>query len=180
MSTTNEIEPTTYPGKWNSATTLDQKTSRAILLKYGEGNIPDKTIHYLRRLTNSCYWKRTTDGIHGFMERKDTDASLRTIARHVACSVNTLLHHMQIAEDLGLVTINHLPDGKITHSLHLDPMLKWLPSKECEKVEDEADHNHRSWHKRMQRHEQRMRTDLEYEMLHSDPAEFFAGVQVTI
>jgi hypothetical protein len=177
MNTTNEIDPATYPGKWISSTTLDQKSSRAILLKYGDRNIPDKTIHYLRRLTNSCYWKKTTDGVHGFMERRDTDASLRTIARHVVCSVNTLLHHMQIAEDLGLVTINHLPDGSITHSLHLDPMLKWLPSKECEKVEEEADRNHRSWHKRAQRHQQRMKTDVEYAMLHTSPAEFFAGVE---
>lgn len=107
-------------------TTLDQKTNRELLKKYGPGNLESKTIGLLRYLDKNCYWRVKTAESY-VVDRRDFQVSLQTIADHLGCAVNTVVDHISKAKEKQLVTVNKLPNGRVSFSIHLDPM-KNLPT----------------------------------------------------
>lgn len=111
-------------------TTLDQKTARIFLKKYGPINLEPLTIQLLRYFATNCYWLRSSkDGKDSFRDRRDFEVSLPAIATHLGCAEKTALRHIGIAEQKGLITVNRREEGKNSYSLHLVPMKEWTESK---------------------------------------------------
>jgi hypothetical protein len=144
-----------------TATTLDQKTSRALIKRYGKGNLNTLEIALLKYLSTGCYWM----GKKAFKTPIDFQVSAETISQNLGCARNTTLKIITDCEDLGLITVNRPEGERITYGLHVQSMKKWGTSDVYERRAKDARNNQKAHQHRMRTHNHKVETDPEYAAL---------------
>ena len=124
-------------------TELTQRKCNSLLNKKAKGVLEPLTLALLRYFVNRCYFNVPTkemevsitgtvtvqDTKKKHKEYRDYEVSLQTISDYIGVYPKTAQHHIDIAVELKLLTVNRPEGGRVSYSLHLDPMMKWKDAK---------------------------------------------------